>query len=290
VLSPAIIFALLSLVIGGLNEVVFKRYSARERSRGMMISGVGVVWTFLLIIDTSIRGDAIVFTQATWWFGLVAGIIVAIANILLLESLRHMEVSLGSTIYRLNTIAVVFLSVIFLGATGSRASLEGIPRQLVAWTEPFHIANSYGLFAVMTTRRDEIVFEGSPDGQKWLPYELPYKPGALDRPPVWAAPHQPRLDWQLWFAALAPREQNPWLQGLIKGLLTGADPVLGLFEDNPFASEPPKFIRASLYRYRFTDWHTRRETGDWWTREYIGSFWPVTAWQLSVERATGPEG
>lgn len=181
------------------------------------------------------------------------------------------------------------LSVILLGATGSRTALVGIPRQLLAWTEPFHIANSYGLFAVMTTRRDEIVFEGSHDGREWLAYELPYKPGALDRAPVWAAPHQPRLDWQLWFAALAPREHSPWLQGLIKGLLTGAEPVLALFEHNPFPTAPPKYIRASLYRYQFTDRDSRRETGDWWTRDYVGTFWPATAWQLPVERADSRE-
>ena len=150
-LSPAIIFALLSLIIGGLNEVVFKRYSARERSRGMMISGVGVVWTFLLFIDTSIRGDAIVFTQATWWFGLVAGIIVAIANILLLESLRHMEVSLGSTIYRLNTIAVVFLSVIFLGESMSLIKLAGVSCGVIAVLLLYRQQHSSGTHSTLKT-------------------------------------------------------------------------------------------------------------------------------------------
>lgn len=150
-LSPAIIFALLSLIIGGLNEVVFKRYSARDRSRGMMISGVGVVWTFLLIIDTSIRGDAIIFTQSTWWFGLVAGIIVAIANILLLESLRHMEVSLGSTIYRLNTIAVVFLSVIFLGESMSLIKLAGVSCGVIAVLLLYRQQHSSGTHSTLKT-------------------------------------------------------------------------------------------------------------------------------------------
>ena len=131
-LSPAIIFALLSLAFGGLNEVVFKRYNARERSRGMMICGVGTVWTALLIADVTIRGDAMFFNPASWSFGLVAGILVAIANILLLESLRHMEVSLGSTIYRLNTIAVVFLAVIFLGESLSLIKLAGVGFGVIA--------------------------------------------------------------------------------------------------------------------------------------------------------------
>jgi drug/metabolite transporter (DMT)-like permease len=151
VLSPAIIFALLSLIIGGLNEVVFKRYSARDRSRGMMICGVGVVWTFLLIIDVTIRGDAIVFTQATWLFGLVAGIIVAIANILLLESLRHMEVSLGSTIYRLNTIAVVFLSVMFLDETLSFIKLAGVVCGVIAVLLLYRQQHSSGTHSTLKT-------------------------------------------------------------------------------------------------------------------------------------------
>ena len=186
-------------------------------------------------------------------------------------------------------IAVGYLALtsIQLGATGSRDSITGLPGQLLAWSEPFHVANSYGLFAVMTTGRDEIIFEGSRDGREWLEYELPYKPGALDRRPVWATPCQPRLDWQLWFAALAPREQNPWLQGLVKGLLTGSQPVLGLFAHNPFPADPPRYIRASLYRYRFSGWSERGQNSSWWTREYIGSFWPVTGWRQAVERLPG---
>jgi len=150
-LSPAIIFALLSLVIGGLNEVVFKRYSARERSRGMMICGVGVVWAVLLITDVTIRGDVIVFNSASWSFGLVAGILVAIANILLLESLRHMEVSLGSTIYRLNTIAVVFLSVIFLGESLSLIKLAGVGCGIIAVLLLYRQQHSMGVHQTLKT-------------------------------------------------------------------------------------------------------------------------------------------
>ena len=117
----------------------------------MMICGVGVVWTFLLIIDVTIRGDAIVFTQATWLFGLVAGIIVAIANILLLESLRHMEVSLGSTIYRLNTIAVVFLSVMFLDETLSFIKLAGVVCGVIAVLLLYRQQHSSGAHSTLKT-------------------------------------------------------------------------------------------------------------------------------------------
>jgi len=149
--DTAIFFALLSLIFGGLNEIVFKRYSARERSRGMMISGVGLVWCLLLSLDVHVRGDLILFNPATWFYGLVAGISVAIANILLLESLRHMEVSLGSTIYRLNTIAVVILSVIFLNESLSGFKLAGVGCGLVAVILLYHHQNSIGSNTMLKT-------------------------------------------------------------------------------------------------------------------------------------------
>lgn len=180
------------------------------------------------------------------------------------------------------------LTVILLGATGHRSNLSTTSRALLSWTAPFHVANSYGLFAVMTTKRPEIIIEGSQDGDDWLVYELPYKPGAIDRPPVWATPHQPRLDWQLWFAALAPAEQNPWLKGLVVGLLTGSEPVLALFESNPFPDAPPRFIRASLYQYHFSDRQTRQQTGHWWTRKYDREFMPPAGFKVKVSPAQWP--
>ena len=140
----AILFAILSLMLGGLNEVVFKRYSARERSRGMMISGIGLVWIILLAIDIGLRGDAIDFEPAGLAYGLVAGLLVAVANILLLESLKHMEVSLGSTIYRLNTIAVVILSILFLGEVMSTLKLIGIAFGVIAVLLLYRHQTSHG--------------------------------------------------------------------------------------------------------------------------------------------------
>ncbi|MEM7562721.1 MAG: DMT family transporter [Pseudomonadota bacterium] len=124
--DTAIFFAILSLIFGGLNEVVFKRYSGKARSRGMMISGIGVVWALLLWLDVGIRGDSIAVSASGMRYALIAGLMVAIANILFLESLRHMEVSLGSTVYRLNTIAVVVLSIVFLGEQISLMKMAGI--------------------------------------------------------------------------------------------------------------------------------------------------------------------
>ena len=143
--------------------------------------------------------------------------------------------------------------------------------------EPFHLVNAYGLFAVMTTTRDEIIVEGSSDGQTWEAYEFRYKAGDLKRPPLWIAPLQPRLDWQMWFAALSDYQSNPWLVNFAVRLLQGALEVLALVERNPFPDRPPRYIRAVLYDYRFTDPATLNSTGAWWRREPIGLYLPPIA-------------
>jgi hypothetical protein len=133
--------------------------------------------------------------------------------------------------------------------------------------------SSYGLFAHMTRTRPEIVIEGSVDGRHWEAYELPYKPGDPSRPPRWVAPHQPRLDWQLWFAALSPFPPL-WFRDLLWRLLEGSPAVLELFARNPFPGRPPRYVRALLYNYRMSDNATRRRTGQWWQRELLGLYFP----------------
>ena len=142
------------------------------------------------------------------------------------------------------------------------------------WLAPFRSFNGYGLFAVMTTDRREIIVEGSNDGVNWLPYEFKYKPGGLDRRPAFVAPHQPRLDWQMWFAALGDYRQNPWFANFCERLLQGSPEVLALLGKNPFPNHPPRYIRAEFYDYRFTDFAERRATGDWWKREFVGEYLP----------------
>jgi len=127
----------------------------------------------------------------------------------------------------------------------------------------------------MTTTRDEIVVEGSDDGKEWKPYEFRYKPGDVNRRPPWAAPHQPRLDWQMWFAALAPFEDGGWFEHFCLRLLEGSPDVPALLARNPFPDRPPKYVRGTLYRYHFTDMATGRRTGAWWTRERLGEYSPV---------------
>jgi hypothetical protein len=141
-------------------------------------------------------------------------------------------------------------------------------------TSPFLIVNPYGLFAVMTTARPEIVIEGSADGQIWREYVFRYKPGPVTRPPPWNIPHQPRLDWQMWFAALGDARANPWFQNLMLRLLQGSPPVLALLDSNPFPEHPPSYVRAKLYRYRFADRAIHAATGQWWVRRVEGLYFP----------------
>jgi hypothetical protein len=140
---------------------------------------------------------------------------------------------------------------------------------------PFSSINRYGLFAVMTTTRPEIILEGSSDGATWIEYEFRHKPGDVTRAPTWIAPFQPRLDWQMWFAALGRYEDELWFQRFCERLLEGKAPVTRLLSRNPFPAAPPRYLRATLYRYRFTS----GGDGAWWTRERMRGYMPV----LSLE-------
>jgi hypothetical protein len=146
--------------------------------------------------------------------------------------------------------------------------------------EAFRIVNGYGLFREMTKDRGEIILEGSSDGIDWLPYEFKWKPGDLKRAPGWCAPHQPRLDWQMWFAALGTPRENPWFVALVYRLLQGSHEVNGLVANNPFPDKPPRYIRAMFYRYRFTTVDELRQTGAWWKREELREYLPT----LSLEQ------
>jgi hypothetical protein len=179
---------------------------------------------------------------------------------------RHKAVTavLGTFVLSISGLLFLELFSVPLPAFGS-AMLHAVA--------PLRIVNSYGLFAVMTDVRDEIVVEGSNDGSTWQAYEFRYKPGDVLRAPPVVAPHQPRLDWQMWFAALSNYQQNPWFVNLMVRLLEGQPVVLRLLASNPFPQAPPKYIRARLYLYHFTHFGDR----GWWTREERGMYFPAVS-------------
>jgi lipase maturation factor 1 len=178
-------------------------------------------------------------------------------------------------------VAAVLLVLSSLGALREAAYTvpAGGGRELVpAWAEdlldafaPFRSVNGYGLFRVMTTERPEIVVEGSRDGVDWKAYEFRWKPGDPGRRPGFVEPFHPRLDWQMWFAALDPQGYRSLLESLIQRLLEGTPEVLGLLGRNPFQDAPPKYIRLKYFRYFFSSPEERANSGAWWVREPRGN-------------------
>jgi hypothetical protein len=172
-----------------------------------------------------------------------------------------------------------FASVLLLttGAALLRLSLP-IPdawRSLLAVAAPLGSFNAYGLFAVMTKDRPEIEIEGTRDGETWLAYEFRWKPDRTDAPPPLVPLHMPRLDWQMWFAALDDCAGSGWFLAFARRLLEAEPAVLALLARDPFDGAPPRALRTTLWRYRFADAETRRATGAWWVREPLGAFCPT---------------
>jgi len=149
--------------------------------------------------------------------------------------------------------------------------------------DPLNLVNTYGAFGSITRTRFEVVVQGTDDAvvtedTEWQTYEFPGKPTDPDRrPPQWA-PYHLRLDWQLWFAAMAPSPaRHPWFVHLLAKLLAGDDGARSLLRTDPFPDDPPRHVRALRYRYEFTTLAELRETGQWWTRERVGTYYgPVS--------------
>jgi predicted DCC family thiol-disulfide oxidoreductase YuxK len=181
---------------------------------------------------------------------------------------------------------VLVVNLAFIWKRIEQQPLPGPLETLVKTTSRFGITNFYGFFGVMNTTRREIVIEGSRDGEHWRAYEFRYKPGDIHRCLRWSLPYHPRLDWTLWFAAGESPWHNPWFGDFLYQLLKGAPPVLALLADNPFPEAPPKWIRATLYRYHFTTPAERAATGDCWVRDWLRPYVPP----LSLENwASGEE-
>jgi predicted DCC family thiol-disulfide oxidoreductase YuxK len=175
--------------------------------------------------------------------------------------------------------AIVVVSVGQIYAAVIR-SKELYPAALASAVAPLRIVNPYGAFAEIVTERNEIIIEGSDDRREWREYEFKYKPGELTRAPSWNIPHQPRLDWQMWFAAIG-NESRDWFPHFLNRLLEGSPEVLALLEENPFPETPPKFVRAMLYEYRFTTPEEKRASWQWWERQQTGIYYPQIS--LSAE-------
>ena len=166
-------------------------------------------------------------------------------------------------------IAVISMLTIWHEVTYRQGRPEWSDR-LVRLVAPFRSINGYGLFRSMTTVRPELVMEVSRDGLEWREQPFRWKPGDPGRAPGFVQPHMPRLDWQMWFAALDPAGAEVWLQALMEHVLEGTPAVTRLLGEPPFPGAPPRHVRLAYYRYDFTSFEVGRATGDWWRRELRG--------------------
>jgi hypothetical protein len=143
--------------------------------------------------------------------------------------------------------------------------------------DPFDLVNTYGAFGTVGQERFNVVFEGtldndSTDKAHWQPYLYKGLPVLPDQRPPQIAPYQLRLDWQMWFAAMSSADEYPWTLNLLYKLLHNDPLATGLFAHNPFPHNPPRYIRAVLYRYRFAK--PGNAQGAWWTREQLALWLP----------------
>ena len=180
----------------------------------------------------------------------------------------HLVSSAAAVVIGCFSVMTVFREVDLTRGQPSMVSRLWSSRALGA-AAPLDSINGYGLFRVMTTERPEIVIEVSADGTAWKDYEFKWKAGNVTRRPSFVEPHMPRLDWQMWFAALDPPGAQRWLMPLMRRVLEGDDAVLRLLGSSPPGGRP-QCVRLAYYRYHFTTRAERAATGAWWKRERLG--------------------
>lgn len=153
---------------------------------------------------------------------------------------------------------------------------------------PFHLVNTYGAFGSVTKQRYEIIIEGTREKEingrtEWKEYQFKGKPGSTNRHPPIVSPYHLRLDWQMWFAAMSTSpEHHPWFKPFVLKLLKGERQITALLKNNPFKNQPPKFIRARLFKYEFTDMSDRKKTCDIWRRTYVHDYLPPISLEGTV--------
>jgi predicted DCC family thiol-disulfide oxidoreductase YuxK len=184
---------------------------------------------------------------------------------------RGREVSAWVTL----PLAIVLFPLTFVPALRRVGLDDLVPRRLAhVWrtAAAFESINAYGLFGSMTTRRPELIVEGSDDGKSWLAYQFKWKPGDVKRAPRFCEPHMPRLDWQMWFAALDVEQGRleGWVPMFLDRLHEGSPAVVALLRTNPFPDHPPRYLRVLVYEYHFTTYAERSSSGAWWQRDYLG--------------------
>jgi len=177
------------------------------------------------------------------------------------------------TFYTLVTAILIFVSSLpsfYSMVSGNRVSPWLASSGMLI--KSYGLGHIYHIFPTMQIERHELQVEGSYDGINWQAYTFRYKPGDLSAPPEFIIPHQPRLDWMIWFVPPKSSSQMHWFKLFMRRLAEGSPEVLALLKDNPFEGKPPTHLRVLVYRYHFTNWEERKQTGNWWKKEYLGEF------------------
>lgn len=203
-------------------------------------------------------------------------------------SFSHPETMAIPAFYN-GVVGALAASVVFLSIKPVRNMLS--PEQMMNFSfNPVHLVNTYGAFGRVTKTRYEIIIEGTVDkpsdtDAEWEPYEFKAKPGNPSRIPPQVSPYHLRLDWQIWFAAMSSHHHHPWFGKLLIRLLEGDDKTIKLLKHNPFPGRPPAYIRARLFRYRYTTSKEQKETGQWWKREFVREYFqPISLDRISRGR------
>jgi Lipase maturation factor len=174
-------------------------------------------------------------------------------------------------------LVVVFAILVLVRSWYPARNLVSRRQRMNSSFDPLHMVNTYGAFGSISRTRDEVVIEGTTeshlsDETVWREYEFKGKPGDVKRMPRQWSPYHLRLDWLMWFLPLSSAYAQPWLMPFCNGLLTNDPAIVALLRMNPFPDAPPAYVRATLYRYRFSTAQELRTQRVWWRRERIGEY------------------
>ncbi|MGD8583072.1 MAG: lipase maturation factor family protein [Gammaproteobacteria bacterium] len=186
----------------------------------------------------------------------------------------HFATVIRTTTLSLMAAFILVISSAQLVMLSTGKPVGGIMLKVLETMESYRMFNMYHVFPTMTTERIELVVSGSIDGSEWRQYRFRYKPDTLNEQPPLVMPHQPRLDWQIWFVPLHPKHL-PWFEEFLYALLRNSPDVNALLANDPFPDQAPRYIKVDAYKYTFTTPEQRRQTGRWWNREALGPFLPL---------------
>src|SRR6185312_5600743 len=243
--------------------------------RRLRAAGAGAIAALMLLI--AVTGNYGFFNLLTWMLCLAAldDSFLGLSRLAPAAKAKPAPAWRGRIIGAFAALWLVVSGLAWSLSMGKRPPLQGAWSALLTAVEPLRSINNYGLFAVMTATRDEIVVEVSADGRDWKEWPFKWKPGDPRRAPPIVAPHMPRLDWQMWFASLgAP---SPWFNNLLFRLLQGDAAVEALLGPSPLGGARPAYARAMFWSYRFATPEEHRADGSWWTRQRKGLYFPVVS-------------